>query len=204
MTSVFVIWPGKKCIVPLVNRVIPIIQDEYVDMEFGTGALKITPAHDINDYEIDYKHHLETIDIFNDDGTLNENAQLFVGKDRFVVRQEIIPELEKAGNLVKIEDYNNKVGYSERTNVVIEPKLSMQWFLKMKELAKPALDAVMNDDILLTPAKYKNTYRYWMENVKDWCISRQLWWGHQIPVYYLPDSNDYVVAATPTEKQYNW
>ena len=190
---------GKKCIVPLVNRVIPIIQDEYVDMEFGTGALKITPAHDINDYEIGYKHHLETIDIFNDDGTLNENAQLFVGKDRFVVRQEIIPELEKAGNLVKIEDYNNKVGYSERTNVVIEPKLSMQWFLKMKELAKPALDAVMNDDILLTPAKYKNTYRYWMENVKDWCISRQLWWGHQIPVYYLPDSNDYVVAATPTE-----
>ena len=190
---------GKKCIVPLVNRVIPIIQDEYVDMEFGTGALKITPAHDINDYEIGYKHHLETIDIFNDDGTLNENAQLFVGKDRFVVRQEIIPELEKAGNLVKIEDYNNKVGYSERTNVVIEPKLSMQWFLKMKELAKPALDAVMNDDILLTRAKYKNTYRYWMENVKDWCISRQLWWGHQIPVYYLPDSNDYVVAATPTE-----
>ena len=190
---------GKKCIVPLVNRVIPIIQDEYVDMEFGTGALKITPAHDINDYEIGYKHHLETIDIFNDDGTLNENAQLFVGKDRFVVRQEIIPELEKAGNLVKIEDYNNKVGYSERTNVVIEPKLSMQWFLKMKELAKPALDAVMNDNILLTPAKYKNTYRYWMENVKDWCISRQLWWGHQIPVYYLPDSNDYVVAATPTE-----
>ena len=190
---------GKKCIVPLVNRVIPIIQDEYVDMEFGTGALKITPAHDINDYEIGYKHHLETIDIFNDDGTLNENAQLFVGKDRFVVRQEIIPELEKAGNLVKIEDYNNKVGYSERTNVVIEPKLSMQWFLKMKELAKPALDAVMNDDILLTPAKYKNTYRYWMENVKDWCISRQLWWGHQIPVYYLPNSNDYVVAANLSE-----
>ena len=190
---------GKKCIVPLVNRVIPIIQDEYVDMEFGTGALKITPAHDINDYEIGYKHHLETIDIFNDDGTLNENAQLFVGKDRFAVRQEIIPELEKAGNLVKIEDYNNKVGYSERTNVVIEPKLSMQWFLKMKELAKPALDAVMNDDILLTPPKYKNTYRYWMENVKDWCISRQLWWGHQIPVYYLPNSNDYVVAANLSE-----
>ena len=190
---------GKKCIVPLVNRVIPIIQDEYVDMEFGTGALKITPAHDINDYEIGYKHHLESIDIFNDDGTLNENARLFVGKDRFVVRQEIIPELEKAGNLVKIEDYNNKVGYSERTNVVIEPKLSMQWFLKMKELAKPALDAVMNDDILLTPAKYKNTYRYWMENVKDWCISRQLWWGHQIPVYYLPDSNDYVVACNSEE-----
>lgn len=190
---------GKKCIVPLVNREIPIIQDEYVDMEFGTGALKITPAHDINDYEIGYRHHLPTIDIFNADGTMSEAAQLFIGKDRFVVREEIIPELEKAGNLVKIDNYDNKVGYSERTNVVIEPKLSMQWFLKMKELAKPALDAVMNDEILLTPAKYKNTYRYWMENVKDWCISRQLWWGHQIPVYYLPGSNDYVVAASREE-----
>lgn len=185
---------GKKCIVPLVNRVIPIIQDEYVDMEFGTGALKITPAHDINDYEIGYKHNLETIDIFNPDGTLSEAAQYFVGKDRFAVREEIIPELEKSGNLVKIEDYNNKVGYSERTNVAIEPKLSMQWFLKMKEMAQPALDAVMNDEIVLTPAKYKNTYRYWMENVKDWCISRQLWWGHRIPAFYLPGSNEFVVA----------
>ncbi|MEG2791296.1 MAG: valine--tRNA ligase [Odoribacter sp.] len=190
---------GKKCIVPLVNREIPIIQDTYVDMEFGTGALKITPAHDINDYEIGYKHHLPTIDIFNADGTMSEAAQFFVGKDRFDVRKEIIPELEKAGNLVKIEDYDNKVGYSERTNVVIEPKLSMQWFLKMQELAKPALDAVMNDQVTLTPAKYKNTYRYWMENVKDWCISRQLWWGHQIPVYYLPHSNDFVVAANADE-----
>lgn len=190
---------GKKCIVPLVNREIPIIQDEYVDMEFGTGALKITPAHDINDYEIGYKYNLETIDIFNADGTMSEAARFFVGKDRFEVRKEIIPELEKAGNLVKIEDYDNKIGYSERTNVVIEPKLSMQWFLKMKELAKPALDAVMNDDVVLTPSKYKNTYRYWMENVKDWCISRQLWWGHRIPAYYLPDSNDFVVANSADE-----
>ncbi len=190
---------GKKCIVPLVNREIPIIQDEYVDMEFGTGALKITPAHDVNDYEIGYKHHLETIDIFNNDGTMSEAAQFFVGEDRFKVREEIIPALEKAGNLVKIEDYENKVGYSERTNVVIEPKLSMQWFLKMKELSKPALDAVMNDDIVLTPSKYKNTYRYWMENVKDWCISRQLWWGHRIPAYYLPNSNEFVVAADAEE-----
>lgn len=190
---------GKKCIVPLVNREIPIIQDEYVDMEFGTGALKITPAHDINDYEIGYKHHLETIDIFNDDGTMSKAAQFFIGHDRFEVRKEIIPELEKAGNLVKIEDYDNKVGYSERTNVVIEPKLSMQWFVKMKALAQPALEAVMNDEVNLIPAKYKNTYRYWMENVKDWCISRQLWWGHQIPVYYLPNSHDYVVAENKAE-----
>lgn len=184
----------KKCLVPLINREIPIIQDEYVDMEFGTGALKITPAHDVNDYEIGYKHNLQTYDIFNDNGTLSEAAQLFVGMDRFAVREAIIPELERSGNLVKIEEYTNKVGYSERTNVVIEPKLSMQWFLRMEDISKPALDAVMNDEILLTPAKYKNTYRHWMENVKDWCISRQLWWGHQIPVYYLPKSNDYVVA----------
>ena len=190
---------GKKCIVPLVNRVVPIIQDEYVDMEFGTGALKITPAHDINDYELGYKHQLPSIDIFNDNGTLNENAQLFVGKDRFEVRKEIVPALETAGNLVKVEDYNNKVGYSERTNVVIEPKLSMQWFLKMKELAEPALEMVMNDEVALTPSKFKNTYRHWMENVRDWNISRQLWWGHQIPAWYLPDSNDFVVATSVEE-----
>jgi valyl-tRNA synthetase len=190
---------GKRCIVPLVNRVVPIIQDEYVDMEFGTGALKITPAHDINDHEIGYKHRLDTIDIFNDDGTLNENARLFVGLDRFDARREIIPALEAAGNLVKIEDYANKVGYSERTDAVIEPKLSMQWFLKMKELAKPALDAVMNDEVALVPAKYKNTYRHWMENVKDWNISRQLWWGHRVPAYYLPGSNDFVVASSAEE-----
>ncbi|MDR2130379.1 MAG: valine--tRNA ligase [Odoribacteraceae bacterium] len=190
---------GKRCLVPLVNRAIPIIRDEYVDMEFGTGALKITPAHDINDYEIGYKHRLDTIDIFNDDGTLNENARLFVGRDRFDVRREIIPALEAAGNLVKVEDYTNKVGYSERTDVVIEPRLSMQWFLKMKELARPALDAVMQDEVVLIPAKYKNTYRHWMENVKDWNISRQLWWGHRIPAYYLPESNDFVVATSAEE-----
>ena len=189
---------GKRCIVPLVNRSIPIIEDEYVDMEFGTGALKITPAHDIHDYEIGDKHNLESIDIFNDNGTMSEAAQLYVGKDRFEVRDLILPDLEKAGNMVKIEDYVNKVGFSERTDAVIEPKLSMQWFLNMKELAEPALEHVMNDDIQLHPAKFKNTYRHWMENVKDWCISRQLWWGQRIPVYYLPEGG-YVVAKTIEE-----
>ena len=189
---------GKRVIVPLVNRSVPIIQDEYVDMEFGTGCLKITPAHDIHDYEIGDRHNLESFDIFNDDGTMSEAAQLFVGMDRFDVRDAILPELEKAGNMVKIEDYVNKVGYSERTDVVIEPKLSMQWFMKMKELAQPALDCVMNDEIQLHPAKFKNTYRHWMENVKDWCISRQLWWGQRIPVYYLPEGG-YVVAKTVEE-----
>ena len=191
-------YHGKKVIVPLVNRAVPVITDEYVDREFGTGALKITPAHDINDYELGIKHKLKTIDIFNDDGTLSESAGLFVGKDRFVVREEIIPELEKAGSLVKIEDYIHKVGFSERTDAVIEPKLSLQWFLKMKELAKPALDAVMNDDIKFHPAKFKNTYRHWMENVKDWCISRQLWWGQRIPVYYLP-GGEMIVARSLEE-----
>ncbi|WP_461640983.1 valine--tRNA ligase [Labilibaculum euxinus] len=186
---------GKRCIVPLVNRSIPIIEDEYVDMEFGTGALKITPAHDIHDYEIGDRHNLETIDIFNDNGTMSEAAQLYIGKDRFEVRDLIMPDLEKAGNLVKVEDYVNKVGFSERTDAVIEPKLSMQWFLNMKELAKPALEHVMNDDIQLHPPKFKNTYRHWMENVKDWCISRQLWWGQRIPVYYLPEGG-YVVARS--------
>ena len=189
---------GKKVIVPLINRVIPIIFDEYVDVEFGTGALKITPAHDIHDYEIGNKHQLESINIFNDDGTLSEAAQLFVGKDRFDVRKEIIPELEKAGNLVKIEDYLNKVGFSERTNSVIEPKLSMQWFLKMEDLAKPALDAVMSDDVSLVPAKFKNTYRHWMENVRDWNVSRQLWWGQRIPAYFLPNG-EFVVAESSEE-----
>jgi len=190
---------GKKVIVPLVNRVVPIIQDEYVDMEFGTGCLKITPAHDENDYKIGVTHNLESIDIFNDDGTLNEAAELYIGVDRFDARKLSIKDLESAGNLLKIEDYTNKVGRSERTNSVIEPKLSMQWFLKMENLAKPALDAVENDEIKLYPPKFKNTYRHWMENVRDWCISRQLWWGHRIPAWYLPNSNEFVVAETEAE-----
>ncbi|MCW0482584.1 valine--tRNA ligase [Gaoshiqia sediminis] len=186
---------GKRVLVPLIGRSIPIIEDEYVDMEFGTGCLKITPAHDINDYEIGMRYNLPGIDIFNDDGTLSEAAGLFVGEDRFAVRDAIIPELEKAGNLAKIEDYTNKVGYSERTHVAIEPKLSAQWFLKMEELVKPALTNVMDDTIQFHPPKFKNIYRHWMENIKDWCISRQLWWGHRIPVYYLPDGS-YVVAES--------
>jgi valyl-tRNA synthetase len=188
---------GKKVLVPLVNRSVPVIIDEYVDREFGTGALKITPAHDINDYELGLKHNLESIDIFNDNGTLNESAQVLVGEDRFKARELILPMLEAAGSLLKTEDYMNKVGFSERTDAVIEPKLSLQWFLRMKELSVPALDSVMNDDVLLQPAKFKNTYRYWMENVKDWCISRQLWWGHRIPAYFYGEGpNDYVVARS--------
>ncbi|MFW6019339.1 MAG: valine--tRNA ligase [Bacteroidales bacterium] len=186
---------GKRVIIPVVNRSVPVIEDEYVDMEFGTGALKITPAHDINDYEIGVKHKLDTIDIFEDDGTMSEEATYFVGEDRFDVRQKMIQKLEKEGYLLKVEDYTNKVGYSERTNVVIEPKLSLQWFLDMKELAKPALNSVMDDTIRFYPAKFKNTYRHWMENVHNWCISRQLWWGQRIPAYYTPDK-DYVVAET--------
>jgi len=189
---------GKRVLVPLINRSIPIIEDEYVDMEFGTGCLKITPAHDINDYEIGLKYNLPSIDIFNDDGTLNESAELFIGEDRFEVRKKIVPELEKAGNLAKLEDYTNKVGFSERTDVIIEPKLSAQWFLKMEELVKPALENVMNDTIQFHPSKFKNTYKHWMGNIKDWCISRQLWWGHQIPVYYLPDGS-FVCAETAEE-----
>jgi valyl-tRNA synthetase len=189
---------GKKVLVPLVNRSVPIILDDYVDKEFGTGALKITPAHDINDYEIGDKHQLETIDIFNDDGTLNESAQIYIGEDRFIVREKIVQDLDKEGHILKVEDYINKVGYSERTDAVIEPKLSMQWFCKMDEMAKPALENVMNDTIQFHPKKFKNTYKHWMENVKDWCVSRQLWWGHRIPAYYLPDGG-YVVAET-TEK----
>ena len=191
---------GKNAIIPLVNRSVPIIQDEYVDREFGTGCLKITPAHDINDYNIGIKHKLDTIDIFNDDGTLNEKAELFIGKDRFVVRDEIVKELKEKGHLVKIEDYINKVGFSERTDEIIEPKLSLQWFLKMSELAKPALDIVMDDTIKFYPKKFKNTYRHWMENCKDWCISRQLWWGQRIPVYYLP--NKEMLVAKNKEEAY--
>ncbi|MDD4747810.1 MAG: valine--tRNA ligase [Salinivirgaceae bacterium] len=190
---------GKKALVPLINRPIPIIEDEYVDMEFGTGALKITPAHDINDYSIGIRHNLDSIDIFNPNGTLNEKAILYIGKDRFAVRDEIVADLQKSGNLVKTENYINKVGFSERTDAVIEPKLSMQWFLNMKELGKPALDVVMNDEVKFHPAKLKNTYKHWMENIQDWCISRQLWWGQRIPVFYLPNSNEYVVALTAEE-----
>jgi valyl-tRNA synthetase len=186
---------GKRVLVPLINRSVPIIQDEYVDMEFGTGCLKITPAHDINDYEIGMRHNLNSIDILNDDGTLSEAAELYIGQDRFEVRKDIEKALQDAGNLVKTEDYNNKIGYSERTDAVIEPKLSTQWFLRMGELSKPALDAVMGDEVQFHPAKFKNLYRHWMENVKDWCISRQLWWGHRIPVYYLADGS-FVVAET--------
>lgn len=187
---------GKKVIVPMVNRVVPVIFDSYVDMEFGTGCLKITPAHDINDYEIGNRHNLESIDIFNDNGTLSEKAGLFIGEDRFAARKLAVAELESLNLIEKIEDYNNKVGRSERTNSIIEPKLSMQWFLKMENLAKPAIEAVESGEVNIIPAKYKNTYRHWMENVRDWCISRQLWWGHRIPAYYLPNSNDFVVAET--------
>ncbi|MDD4849035.1 MAG: class I tRNA ligase family protein, partial [Bacteroidales bacterium] len=189
---------GKRVLVPLLHRSIPIIEDEYVDMEFGTGCLKITPAHDINDYNIGIKHKLDSIDIFNPNGTLNANAQRYVGEDRFVVREKITKELQENGHIVKIEDYINKVGFSERTDVVIEPKLSLQWFLKMGDMSKPALEVVMNDTIQFHPAKFKNTYRHWMENCHDWCISRQLWWGHRIPVYYLPNK-EMVVATSPEE-----
>lgn len=189
---------GKKVIIPLVNRVVPIIMDDYVDIEFGTGCLKVTPAHDVNDYMLGEKYNLPSIDIFNDNGTISEAGELYVGMDRFNVRKQIAKDLQEAGLLEKVEDYDNKVGYSERTNVVIEPKLSMQWFVKMDKLAAPALDAVMKDEIKFHPDKFKNIYRHWMENIKDWCISRQLWWGHRIPAYYLPQGG-FVVAATPEE-----
>ena len=175
---------GRRVIVPLVGREIPVIEDDYVDIEFGTGCLKVTPAHDVNDYMLGEKYNLPSIDIFNDNGTIAPAGELYVGMDRFAVREQIVCDLEAAGLLEKTEDYTNKVGFSERTNVPIEPKLSMQWFLKMDDLAKPALDAVMDDEIRFYPPKFKNTYRHWMENVKDWCISRQLWWGHRIPAYY--------------------
>ena len=189
---------GKQVIVPLVNRVIPVIEDEYVDIEFGTGCLKVTPAHDVNDYMLGEKHNLQSIDIFNDNGTLSEAAGLYVGMDRFDVRKQIEQDLADAGLLEKVEAYTNKVGFSERTNVPIEPKLSMQWFLKMQHFADMALPPVMNDELKFFPPKYKNTYRNWLENIKDWCISRQLWWGHRIPAYYLPQGG-YVVAETPEE-----
>ena len=189
---------GKKVIVPLVNRVIPVIEDEYVDIEFGTGCLKVTPAHDVNDYMLGEKHNLQSINIFNDDATISEAAGMYVGMDREAVRKQIVIDLKEADLLEKVEDYNNKVGYSERTNVPIEPKLSMQWFLKMEHLAKIALEPVEKGEIQFYPSKYVNLYRHWLENIKDWCISRQLWWGHQIPAYYLPQGG-FVVAETKEE-----
>ena len=189
---------GKKVIVPLVGRVIPVIEDDYVDIEFGTGCLKVTPAHDVNDYMLGEKYNLQAIDIFNDDATLSEAAGMYVGQDRFEVRKQIAIDLQEAGLMEKIEDYDNKIGCSERTGVPIEPKLSMQWFLKMQHFADLALPPVMNDEIKFYPTKYKNTYRHWLENIKDWCISRQLWWGHRIPAYYLPEGG-YVVAETIEE-----
>lgn len=191
---------GKNVIVPIVNRVIPIIEDEYVDIEFGTGALKITPAHDINDYEIGQKHQLKMIDALDDDGNLNEHGLHYAGKNRFDVRKQIAKELEEKDLLLKAEDYVNKVGTSERTGAVIEPKVSVQWFLKMSEIAKPALDVVMDDEVKFYPEKFKNTYKHWMENIRDWNISRQLWWGQQIPAYYYGTGDeDFVVAETKEE-----
>ena len=190
---------GKQAIVPLVGRPIPIIEDGYVKTDFGTGCLKVTPAHDINDYELGIKHGLESIDIFNDNGTINESGDLYLGQDRFEVRKQIVKDLEAAGLLVKVEPYTHEVGHSERTHVPIEPKLSMQWFLKMEELVKPALNAVNEGDIRLIPGRFINTYRHWLENIQDWCLSRQLWWGHQIPAYYIAEGNEYVVAPTQEE-----
>jgi valyl-tRNA synthetase len=189
---------GKKAIIPLIDKAIPIIEDDYVDMEFGTGCLKVTPAHDINDHEIGLRHNLEVIDIIADDGKLNEKAQILVGEDRFVARKKIAKLLKEKDQLEKEEDYTNNVGHSERTNAVIEPKLSTQWFVKMEELVKPAYENVMNDNIKLIPPKFKNTYKHWMENVRDWCISRQLWWGQRIPAYFMPNG-DFVVAQNAEE-----
>jgi valyl-tRNA synthetase len=189
---------GKSVFIPLIQKEIPIILDEYVDIEFGTGCLKVTPAHDLNDYELGIRHHLPVIDILNDNGTLNEKAQILINEDRFIARKKIIQLLEDAGRLLKVEEYKSQVGFSERTDAVIEPKLSMQWFCKMTDMAKPALDAVLSGEVKLIPEKYTNTYKHWMDNVKDWCISRQLWWGQQIPAFYAPNG-DVVVAKTVTE-----
>ncbi|MFA6923040.1 MAG: valine--tRNA ligase [Bacteroidales bacterium] len=186
---------GKNVIVPLINRKIPVIFDEYVDMSFGTGALKITPAHDINDYNLGIKHKLKSIDIFNDNGTLNENAEIFIGEDRFTAREKVVEELKQKEHLVKVEEITNNIGFSERTDEIIEPKLSLQWFCDITKIAKPALEVVENNKVRIHPSKYKNTYRHWMENIHNWCISRQLWWGHRIPAYYLPDG-EIIIAKT--------
>ena len=189
---------GKFAFVPLINRRIPIITDDYVTMEFGTGALKITPAHDVNDHQLGIKHKLEIIDIFNEDGTLNASAKIYIGEDRFVARKKIVSELQEKGIIEKIEDYTSEIGFSERTDAVVEPRLSMQWWVDMKKISSPALTAVLDDEIKFYPGKFKNLYRHWMENIKDWCISRQLWWGHRIPAWYTPDGN-FTVAATKEE-----
>jgi valyl-tRNA synthetase len=194
---------GKFAFVPLINRRIPVITDDYVTMEFGTGALKVTPAHDMNDYQLGQKHHLEVVDIFNDDGTLNEAAQIFVGEDRFEARKKIVKELKEKSFIEKVEDYTSEVGYSERTDAVVEPRLSLQWWVDMKKISGPALEAVMNDDIKFYPPKFRNLYRHWMENIKDWCISRQLWWGHRIPAWYDKEGN-YYVAENETEALNKW
>ncbi|MFM7813495.1 MAG: valine--tRNA ligase, partial [Flavobacteriales bacterium] len=189
---------GKKVIVPLLGREVPIVADDYVEMDFGTGCLKVTPAHDINDFMIGEKFNLEVINMMNDNGTISEAGQLYVGMDRFDVRKQIEIDLREAGLLIKVEEHINKVGFSERSDAVVEPRLSLQWFVDMKELSKPALEHVMNDDIHFHPAKFKNSYRNWMENIKDWCISRQLWWGHRIPAWYAK-SGEFVVAKTEDE-----
>jgi len=194
----YVALHGKSVFIPLIQKEIPIILDEYVDIEFGTGCLKVTPAHDLNDYELGIRHHLPVIDILNDNGTLNEKAQILINEDRFIARKKIIQLLEDAGQLLKVEEYKSQVGFSERTDAVIEPKLSMQWFCKMTDMAKPALDVVLNGEVKLIPEKYTNTYKHWMDNVKDWCISRQLWWGQQIPAFYAPNG-EVVVAKTAIE-----
>ena len=194
----YVALHGKSVFIPLIQKEIPIILDEYVDIEFGTGCLKVTPAHDLNDYELGIRHHLPVIDILNDNGTLNEKAQILINEDRFIARKKIIQLLEDAGRLLKVEEYKSQVGFSERTDAVIEPKLSMQWFCKMTDMAKPALDVVLNGEVKLIPEKYTNTYKHWMDNVKDWCISRQLWWGQQIPAFYAPNG-EVVVAKTAIE-----
>ena len=186
---------GKHAFVPMINRRIPIIADDYIEIEFGTGALKVTPAHDINDFQLGQKHGLEVIDTMNDDGTMNEAAPMYIGQDRIEVRKIIAKDLEASGNLVKVEDYVNQVGFSERTDAIVEPRLSLQWWVDMKQLAAPALEKVMSDEIHFHPAKFKNVYRHWMENIKDWCISRQLWWGHRIPAWYDQEGNVYVEAS---------